>query len=133
MPYQWRNCFQENGKKARDEPFDELSSFFDFYHSSDTNISKADDKGSTNHRNNNMKQQPYKAHLQNDDPCPLHNGLHKWIDCYDNKRCPKFHPFTRPSQHSDHYYHIECFPTSSNNPQGTKDTADNNPYDDDEY
>jgi hypothetical protein len=87
MPYHWRNRFQEIGKKARVEPFDELSSFFDFYHSSDsTNPSKADDKkGTANHRNN-MKQQPHKTYPQNDDPCPLHNGLHKWIDCYDNKR-----------------------------------------------
>ena len=134
MPYHWRNRFQEIGKKARAEPFDELSSFFDFYHSSDsTNTSKADSKGSSNYRNNNMKQQPYKAYPQNDDPCPLHNGLHKWIDCHDNKRGPKFRPFTRPSQHNDQYL-SESFNTSSQNAQErNNDTIDHNPYDDDEY
>jgi hypothetical protein len=32
MPQQWRRHFQEVGKKARTEPFDELAQFFDLYH-----------------------------------------------------------------------------------------------------
>jgi hypothetical protein len=129
MPYKWRNKFQEIGKKARIEPFDELSSFFDFYHSSDTNtLNSTEEKGWTGHH---MKQQVNKVHLNDDDPCPLHGGRHKWIDCYDNKRGPKFRPITRPSQHNDQYF-SESFNASSQGPPGNNDTTDHNPYDDDD-
>lgn len=80
-----------------------------------------------------MKQQPHKTYPQNDDPCPLHNGLHKWIDCYDNKRGPKFRPFTHPSQYSDQYLSESSFNASGQNTKGNNDTMDHNPYDDDEF
>jgi hypothetical protein len=129
MPYLWRTKFQEIGKKARTEPFDELSLFFDFYHFSDNAMTKADVKDTNNNRKP-LKQQAGKGghQLKDDDPCPLH-GHHKWIDCYDNKRSPKFRPLTR-SPRDDQYFN-EVLDSSGQNIQGDHSAPDHNPYDDD--
>jgi hypothetical protein len=108
MPHQWRRRFQEVGKKARTEPFDELAQFFDIFHASDAPKSNQDQdsnlKRNSNNRSRNQSSTS-KSRLQDDDPCPIHGGGHKWIDCHDNKRGRNFKPFTPRNSSNDHHLH----------------------------
>jgi hypothetical protein len=59
MPHQWRRRFQEVGKKARTEPFDELAQFFDIFHASDAPKSNQDqDSNIKRNSNNRSRNQP---------------------------------------------------------------------------
>jgi hypothetical protein len=102
MPSQWRRRFQEVGKKARSEPFDELAQFFDLFHNSEAHKPESGQEANKNQKGTSCNQKSNsKGHLQDDDPCPIHGGGHKWIDCHDNKKSRDYKPFNPCNSSND--------------------------------
>jgi hypothetical protein len=123
MPSQWRRRFQEVGKKARSEPFDELAQFFDLFHNSETPKSENNQESSKNQRGNrNHNKSNSNGRLQDNDPCPIHGGSHKWIDCHDNKRGRNYKPFNPRNSSNDQHLHE----SNANNPPTSNQQSNNN-------
>jgi hypothetical protein len=150
MPANWKRDFRKTGRKIRELSIDELAQYFDIHHEQDPPVADNNNHNNNNHKNNNNNNRNSNSSNGNrnsnkikaDDPCPLHNGTHKWNECFDNKNGPNFRP-PRSNQRrngGDNHHQDQHTPSGGNNGgnnQGgngnpsQQSSGDPNPYDDD--
>ena len=121
----WRSNFINSGRNIHEATLDELKVYLtqqeqqtDLYNAekkhknqgnrkkdsegkfrSNSNFSKGNGKRKHHSNGSNDKSSNKKGRLNNDDPCPLHNGKHKWGQCYQNQYGSNFKP--RPPPRND--------------------------------
>jgi hypothetical protein len=130
-----------------------LVHFFDVHHESSPTPSETPSKDpgsrSQSQHSNSSSASSKRKTLQPDDPCPIHNGSHKWNDCFDNKHGPNFRPpasgrrttsgtsnNNRTRERRDNHYQSSTNEESANanSDHGAPPSdQDENPYEHDDY
>jgi hypothetical protein len=140
----WKRDFRKTGRKIRELSIDELAQYFDIHHEQDPPSADNSNNNRNNNRNSNNNNNPSSngnrngSKLKADDPCPLHNGSHKWNECFDNKNGPNFRPpRSNPRRNNGDNHHQDGRSSNDGNNQGGNGNSnpdpsdDPNPYDDD--